>query len=141
MLKEFKTFVMRGNVMDLAVGVIIGAAFGKIVTSLVNDVIMPPIGLLIGGVDFSALYINLSGTDYESLAAAQEAGAAVIAYGNFINVAIQFVIVAFAVFLLVKGVNSMMKKQEAAPPPPPPGPTPTESLLTEIRDVLKSKEG
>ncbi|MCF4164980.1 large conductance mechanosensitive channel protein MscL [Zavarzinia compransoris] len=140
MLKEFKTFIMRGNVIDLAVGVIIGAAFGKIVTSVVNDVIMPPIGLLVGGVDFSELYINLTDTDYESLAAAQEAGAAVISYGNFINVAIQFVIVAFAVFLLVKGVNSMMKKQEAAPPPPPPGPTPTESLLAEIRDVLKSKE-
>ncbi|MDD3444083.1 MAG: large conductance mechanosensitive channel protein MscL [Zavarzinia sp.] len=140
MLGEFKKFIMRGNVVDLAVGVIIGAAFGKIVTSLVNDVIMPPIGLLIGGIDFSNLYLNLSGGEYESLAKAQEAGAAVIAYGSFINVAIQFLIVAFAVFLLVKGVNSLMAKTEAeAPPPAPPAPTPTEALLAEIRDLLQSK--
>lgn len=140
MLGEFKKFIMRGNVVDLAVGVIIGAAFGKIVTSLVNDVIMPPIGLLIGGIDFSNLYLNLSGGEYESLAKAQEAGAAVIAYGSFINVAIQFLIVAFAVFLLVKGVNNLMAKTEAeAPPPAPPAPTPTEALLAEIRDLLQSK--
>lgn len=138
MLKEFKAFVMRGNVLDLAVGVIIGAAFGKIVTSLVDDVIMPPIGLLLGGIDFSGLYINLSGVDYESLAAARQAKAAVIAYGAFINVLIQFLIVAFAVFVLVKLVNQVLRKPDPEPAAPPP-PTPTENLLTEIRDVLKAQ--
>jgi len=135
MLKEFKAFIMRGNVIDLAVGVIIGAAFGKIVTSLVDDIIMPPIGVIIGGIDFSGLYINLSGTEYASLAAAREAKAAVIAYGSFINVLIQFLIVAFAVFILIKVVNKVIARTPAAPP----APTPTEVLLTEIRDTLKSK--
>jgi len=138
MLKEFKEFIMRGNVLDLAIGVIIGAAFGKIVTSLVDDIIMPPIGLVLGGIDFSGLYINLSGVAYESLAAARQAKAAVIAYGAFINVLIQFLIVAFAVFILVKLVNRLVRKPEAAPAAPP-APTPTENLLTEIRDVLKSR--
>ncbi|PWR23971.1 large conductance mechanosensitive channel protein MscL [Zavarzinia compransoris] len=135
MLNEFKAFIMRGNVLDLAVGVIIGAAFGKIVTSLVDDIIMPPIGVIIGGIDFSGLYINLSGVEYASLAAAREAKAAVIAYGSFINVMIQFLIVAFAVFILIKAVNKVIARTPAAPA----GPTKTEELLTEIRDSLKAK--
>ena len=116
MLKEFKAFIDRGSVMDLAVGVIIGSAFGKIITSLVEDIIMPPIGLLIGKVDFTELYINLSGKEYSSLAAAKEAGAATINYGLFINTIINFVIVAFAVFLLIKFINKLRatveKKEE-----------------------------
>lgn len=119
MLKEFKEFAMRGNVVDLAVGVIIGAAFGAIVTSLVNDIIMPPIGVLVGNVDFSNLYINLSGGSYESLAAAQEAGAATINYGLFINAVINFLIVALAVFLLVKGINQLQREEETAEAPAP----------------------
>ena len=109
MLKEFKEFAMRGNVMDMAVGIIIGAAFGRIVSSVVNDIIMPPIGLVLGHVDFSNLFINLSGTHYDSLADAKKAGAAVISYGAFLNTVIDFVIVAFVVFLLVKQMNRMMK--------------------------------
>jgi len=119
MLKEFKEFAMRGNVLDMAVGIIIGAAFGKIVSSLVNDLIMPPIGLLLGGVDFSEIYINLSGGSYESLAAAKEAGAATINFGVFINTVLDFVIVAFAIFLLIRNVNRLKRKEEAAPPPAP----------------------
>jgi large conductance mechanosensitive channel len=110
--QEFKTFAMRGNVLDLAVGVIIGAAFGSIVTSLVNDIIMPPIGLALGNVDFSNLFIDLSGVGYDSLAAAQEAGAATINYGLFINNVLNFIIVALAVFLLIKWFNSMQRKEE-----------------------------
>ena len=117
MLKEFKEFAMRGNVLDMAVGIIIGAAFGKIVTSLVNDVIMPPIGLLLGKVDFSSLYINLAGQDYASLAEAQKAGAATLNYGLFLNTIINFVIVAFAVFLLIRQVNRFGKKKEAPAAP------------------------
>lgn len=113
MLKEFKEFALRGNVLDLAIGVIIGAAFGKIVTSLVNDVIMPPIGLLLGGIDFSNLFINLSGTPYPSLAAAQEAGAPTINYGLFINNIIDFLIVALVIFLIVRWVNRMSKPKAA----------------------------
>jgi large conductance mechanosensitive channel len=138
MLKEFKEFAMRGNVMDMAVGIIIGAAFGKIVTSLVSDVIMPPIGLLMGNVDFSNLFVNLDmDATYASVAAAQEAGAPIIKYGLFINTILDFVIVAFAIFLVIRGLNKLKKKQEAAPPPPPPGPTAEEKLLAEIRDLLK----
>ncbi len=118
MLKEFKAFAMRGNVLDMAVGIIIGAAFGKIVSSLVSDIIMPPIGLLLGKVDFTNLYLNLSGTQYPSLAAAKEAGAATINYGLFLNTILDFVIVAFALFLLVRQVNRM-----AAPAPAPAAPT------------------
>lgn len=114
-LQEFKTFAMRGNVVDLAVGVIIGAAFGKIVTSLVNDVIMPPIGLLLGGLDFSNIYINLSGGTYESLAKAKEAGAATINIGLFINTLLDFIIVAFAIFLLIKQINRLQKPAAPAP--------------------------
>jgi large conductance mechanosensitive channel len=116
MWKEFRDFAMRGNVIDLAIGVIIGAAFGKIVTSLVNDVLMPPLGLLLGKVDFSSLFINLSGTHYNSLAEAKAAGAATLNYGVFINNIIDFLLVAFAVFLLVKQVNRFMPKPaEPAP--------------------------
>lgn len=115
MLTEFKKFAMRGNVLDLAVGVVIGAAFGKITTSFVNDLLMPPLGLLVGKMDFSNLYINLSSTPYESLAAAREAGAPVIAYGLFINNVLDFLIIAFAVFLLVRQVNRFMPKEAPAP--------------------------
>ena len=136
MLQEFKKFVMRGNVLDLAVAVIIGAAFGAIVTSLVNDILMPPIGLLMGGVDFSNLFVNLSGGSYATLAAAEEAGAAVIRYGVFINKVINFLIVAFAICVVVRTANSMKKKEEAAPAAPP-APSAEEKLLMEIRDLLK----
>ena len=115
MLKEFKEFAMRGNVLDMAVGIVIGAAFGRIVTSLVNDVIMPPIGLLLGKVDFSSLFINLSGTPYASLADARKAGAAVIGYGAFLNTILDFVVVAFVIFLLIKQVNRLKRPAEAAP--------------------------
>ena len=115
MLKEFREFAMRGNVVDMAVGIIIGAAFGKIVSSLVKDVIMPPIGKLMGNVDFSDLFINLSGTDYSSLKAAQEAGAATINYGIFINTVLDFVIVAFAIFMLIRAMNKLKRKEEPAP--------------------------
>jgi large conductance mechanosensitive channel len=123
MFDEFKKFAMRGNVMDLAVGVIIGAAFGKIVNSLVNDVLMPPIGLLAGNVDFSNKFIPLtaSGKTFESLKAAKDAGVATLNYGVFINTVIEFLIVAFAVFILVKQMNRL----QTAPPPPPPGPPAT----------------
>ncbi len=122
MLKEFKEFAMRGSVVDMAVGIILGAAFGKIVTSLVNDILMPPIGLLLGKVDFSNLFVDLSDHPYASLAAARKAGAAVIAYGSFLNSVISFVIVAFAVFLLVRQINRLKERSEA---PPAAAPTPT----------------
>ncbi len=121
MLAEFKEFISRGNVIDLAVGIIIGAAFTAIVNSLVNDILMPPIGYLMGGIDFSEYYINLSGTEYPSLAAAREAGAATINYGVFINAVIRFLIVAFAVFVLVRQVNRLRRqfdRAEEAPPSP-----------------------
>lgn len=114
MIKEFKEFIMRGNVLDLAVGIIIGAAFGKIVTSFVNDILMPPIGLLLGGVDFANLFISLDGQTYPSLAAAQDVGAPTINYGLFINNIIDFVIVAFVIFLIIRWFNSM-RKPAAAP--------------------------
>jgi len=126
MIKEFKEFAMRGNVVDLAVGIIIGAAFGKIVSSLVNDVLMPPIGVLVGGVDFSNLAITLR-------QAAEGAPAVVIRYGLFINAIIDFIIVAFAIFLVIRAINKFKKKEEAAPAAPPR----QELLLTEIRDLLK----
>lgn len=136
-LKEFREFAVKGNVVDLAVGLIIGAAFGRIVSSLVDDVIMPPIGLLLGQVDFSNLFINLSGGDFASLAAARAAGAPVIAYGSFINTIINFAIVAFAVFLLVKQVNRLRKLTGTEDKPA--GPPPDVVLLTEIRDILATK--
>jgi large conductance mechanosensitive channel len=116
MLKEFKDFIMRGNVVDLAVGIIIGGAFGKIVTSLVNDVLMPPLGKIMGNVDFSGLFINLSGTPYPSLAAAKAAGAATINYGMFINTVIDFIIVSAAIFVLIKQVNRLNKPAPVAAP-------------------------
>jgi large conductance mechanosensitive channel len=116
MLKEFKEFAMRGNVLDLAVAVVIGAAFGLIVTSFVNDILMPPIGLLMGGIDFKDFFITLNNQSYPSLAAAKEAGAPVIAYGNFLNTVINFLIVAFAIFLLVKQVNRFKKPAAAEAP-------------------------
>lgn len=116
MLKEFRDFAMRGNVIDLAVGVVIGAAFGKIVTSFVNDVLMPPIGLLLGKVDFSSLFISLNGQTYASLTEAQAAGAPTLNYGLFINAIIDFLIVAFVIFLFIRGINRMHKPAPAAAP-------------------------
>lgn len=133
MLKEFKEFISRGNVIDLAVGIIIGASFTTIVKSLVDDIIMPPLGKLMGGVDFSDFFINLSDGEFATLASAKAAGAVTINYGVFINAIINFVIVAAAVFILVKNVNRFKKAEAAAPTPP----TPTEALLTDIRDLLK----
>lgn len=139
MIQEFKEFAMRGNVIDLAIGFIIGAAFGKIVTSLVNDVIMPPIGLLLGKVDFANLFIDLSGQGYANLTSARAAGAPVIAYGAFINTVIDFIIIAFVIFLAIRQINKM-KKKEAEKPAPPPAPSKEEQLLTEIRDILKKSQ-
>jgi large conductance mechanosensitive channel len=133
MFKEFRDFAMRGNVIDLAVGIIIGAAFTGIVNSLVNDIIMPVIGAAMKGVDFSNYFVVLRGDHYDSLKAAKDAGAATLNYGVFINTVINFIIVAFAIFIVVKQINRF--RHEA----PPPGPTKTEELLTEIRDTLKSK--
>ncbi len=121
MFKEFKEFAMRGNVMDMAVGIIIGGAFGKIVASLVSDVIMPPIGLLLGKVDFSSLFLTLGPGTYDSLKAAQEAGAPTLNYGMFINTIINFLIVAFAIFIVIKQMNRLVKKE--APPAAPAAPT------------------
>ncbi|WP_288901457.1 large-conductance mechanosensitive channel protein MscL [uncultured Sneathiella sp.] len=139
MLKEFKEFAMRGNVVDMAVGIIIGAAFGTIVKSLVSDVIMPPIGMLLGGVDFTDFFITLSSGSYETLAAAKEAGAVTLNYGAFFNTVISFIIVAFAVFILIKQVNRFTKKEEEAPAEPAPPPR-EEVLLEEIRDLLKNQK-
>ncbi|MDH5622776.1 MAG: large-conductance mechanosensitive channel protein MscL [Gammaproteobacteria bacterium] len=136
MLGEFKKFAMRGNVVDMAVGIIIGAAFGKIVSSLVSDVIMPPIGMMMGNVDFSDLFISLSGEEFASLAAAKEAGAATINYGLFVNTVLDFVIVAFAIFMLIKAINKLQAKEEEKPAEPP-KPSDEVLLLQEIRDALK----
>jgi large conductance mechanosensitive channel len=136
-LKEFKEFAMRGNVVDMAVGIVIGAAFGRIVRSLVADVIMPPVGLLMGSMDFSQLYLNLSGTDYPSLATAQEAGAATVNYGLFINAVLNFVIVAFAIFMVIRAMNKLKRKAEEAPPEPAKASAEVQ-LLTEIRDSLRA---
>jgi len=116
MLKEFKEFALRGNVIDLAIGVIIGSAFGKIVSSLVKDILMPPIGLMLGDVDFSELFLNLSGGDYDTLTAAQEAGAVTINYGLFVSAVIEFLIVAFALFLVIKQVNRLQRPAEQPAP-------------------------
>lgn len=133
MFNEFKSFIMRGNVLDLAVGIIIGAAFTGIVNSLVSDIIMPPVGIIAGGIDFKDYFINLSGGEYKTLAAAKAAGAATVNYGLFLNQVINFLIVGFAVFMIVRQANRIIKKQEAAPA----APTTSEKLLTEIRDLLK----
>jgi large conductance mechanosensitive channel len=142
MLKEFKEFALKGNVLDMAVGIIIGAAFGTIVQSLVRDIIMPPVGLALGGVDFSDLFITLRqgtvGGPYPTLAEAQEAGAVTINYGVFVNGVISFVIIAFAVFMLVKAFNKLKRADDFAPVAPPP-PSAEVTLLTEIRDALKAR--
>lgn len=137
MLEEFKTFIAKGNVVDMAVGIIIGAAFTAIVTSLVSDVINPVIGIFLGGIDFSNYYIDLSMGGYESLAQAQKAGAPLIMYGLFINAIIKFLIVAFVVFLLVKNVNALKARLVSAEAEAAPPPSRTEVLLAEIRDALK----
>ena len=136
MLNEFKAFIVKGNVMDLAVGVIIGGAFGKIVKSLVNDILMPPIGKMMGGMDFKSMYINLSDETYETMDAAMEAGAPIIKHGMFIQNIIDFVIIALCIFMMVKAINSAKKKEEEKPAAPP-APSKEEVLLTEIRDLLK----
>lgn len=137
MLDEFKKFAMRGNVVDMAVGIVIGAAFGKIVSSVVDDIIMPPIGLLMGGVDFSNLFLDLSRSGHATLALAEEAGAPLIKYGVFINTVLDFLIVAFAIFMVIKGMNTLKKKEEEAPAEPP-KPSPEVELLTDIRDALRN---
>jgi large conductance mechanosensitive channel len=138
MVQEFKQFAMKGNVMDMAVGIIIGGAFGKIVSSLVTDVVMPPIGKLMGGVDFSNLFIVLEPQKipFKTLADAKAAGVATLNYGLFVNTVIDFTIVAFAIFMMIKGMNAMRKKEEAKPAAPV-EPTADVKLLTEIRDLLK----
>lgn len=142
MLKEFKKFALRGNVVDMAVGIIIGAAFGTIVKSLVDDIIMPPIGLLLGKVDFANLFAQLKPGDpsgpYATVADAQAAGAITMNYGLFINAVISFLIVAWAVFMIIKAINKAQKKEEESPEEPP-KPSKEEELLTEIRDLLKNK--
>ena len=145
MLKEFKEFAVKGNMLDMAVGIIVGAAFGTIVQSLVKDVVMPPIGLLLGGVDFTDMFITLSEGatpgPYSTLAAAQEAGAVTVNYGVFGNALISFLIVSFTVFLVVRSFNKLKREQEAQPeaPPAPPEPSAEEKLLTEIRDLLQAR--
>jgi large conductance mechanosensitive channel len=139
MLQEFKKFAMRGNVVDLAIGVIIGAAFGKIVGSLVDDIIMPVIGRILGGLDFTNYFIGLTAASSQAPTydAAKKAGAT-LGYGTFITVTVNFLIIAFVLFLVVRGINRMMRKEEAAPPPPAP-PTKDQELLAEIRDLLKAR--
>ncbi len=131
MVKEFRDFAMRGNVVDMAVGIVIGAAFGKIVSSFVNDVLMPPLGVMLGGVDFSALSMTLK-------AASGDVAAVTLNYGSFIQTVVDFIIIAFAIFMVIKAMNSLKKKEEAAPAAPP-KPSNEEVLLTEIRDLLKQK--
>ena len=142
MLKEFKEFAIKGNMLDMAVGNIIGAAFGTIIQSLVKDIVMPPIGMALGGVDFGDLFLTLSegavAGPYNTLAAAQEAGAVTINYGIFINALISFLIIAFAVFMVVRSFNKLKKQEEEAPSTPP-APSAEETLLGEIRDLLKAK--
>ena len=139
MLREFKEFAMRGNVLDMAIGLVIGAAFGAIVTSLVNDLLMPPIGLLLGNVDFTNLFFVLkegaTPGPYASVAAAKAAGAVTLNIGLFLNAVISFLLVAFAIFMLVKSVNRVRREE----PPPPAPPTAQETLLTEIRDLLRKR--
>ena len=140
-MSEFKAFAVRGNVVDMAVGIIIGAAFGRIVTSLVNDIIMPPIGLLMGNMDFSNLFIALDGERYASLAEAEAAGAPIVKYGLFVNNVLDFLIVAFAIFMVIRGMNKLRRKQEEKPAeePAPAPPSAEVQLLTEIRDALRAR--
>ena len=142
MIKEFKEFIMRGNVLDMAIGIVIGAAFGALVKSFVANILMPPIGLLMGGRDFSNLFVVLkSGAQpgpYATIEAAKEAGAVVWPWGVFVNEVVTFLIIAFAIFLVVRTINQMKRKEEEAPPPPP-EPSAEEKLLSEIRDLLAQK--
>ncbi len=144
MMKEFKSFAMRGNVLDLAVAVIIGGAFGKIITSFVNDVLMPPIGLLLGGRDFSRLRVILQPAELAvtngDIVVTPAVAEVAVRYGAFINTVLDFLIVAFSIFMVIKAFNSMKKKEAVAPPPPPPPPSKEEVLLSEIRDILKAKK-
>ena len=137
-ISEFKEFALKGNVMDMAVGVIIGGAFGKIVSSLVEDVLMPVISLATGGVDFNNLFVNLGEGSYTTLAAAKEVGASVLAYGTFIQNVFDFIIIALCIFLMIKAMNKLNRKKEEPAPEAPAGPT-QEELLAEIRDLLKKK--
>ena len=145
MLKEFKEFAMKGNVLDMAVGIVIGAAFGAIVASFVGDVLMPAVGTLLGGVDFSNYFLVLKEGakpgPYATLAAVKEAGAVALGYGLFINTIVNFLIVAIALFLVIKAMNAARRQEAVAPavPPPPPAPSKEETLLTEIRDLLARK--
>lgn len=136
LVKEFKEFAIKGNAVDLAIGVIIGAAFGKVVTSIVDDLFMPLLGILVGKHDFSEYFITLTAGHFDSVAQAKAAGAATLNYGLFINALVNFVIIAFAIFIIVKQVNRMYRTKPAAPAAPP-APPPQEVLLTEIRDILK----
>ena len=142
MLKEFKEFAAKGNMLDMAVGIVIGAAFATIITSLVNDIVMPPIGMALGGVDFAEFYKVLQQGEpagpYATLAAAKEAGAVTLNWGIFVNALISFIIVAFALFMVIKGFNKMKAEEEAAPEAPP-EPSAEETLLTEISDLMKAK--
>ncbi len=135
-LNEFKDFAMKGNVIDLAVGIIIGAAFGKIVSSVVSDVIMPPIGFLVGGIDFKDIAINMKDAVVDPATGNIVKAAVTLKIGSFIQTIVDFTIVAFAIFMLIRGINRMSRKKTDSPPPPP-GPTKEEELLTEIRDLLK----
>lgn len=138
MLQEFKKFAMRGNMIDLAVGIIVGTAFTAIVNSLVNDLLMPPLGLAIGGIDFSEFFLTLKGGGHETLEAAKQAGDVTLNYGLFLNAVLRFVIVAFAVFIMVRQMNRLTGADKAATPPPPP--PRSELLLEEIRDLLRQPE-
>lgn len=138
-LQEFQAFIMRGNVIDLAVGIIIGAAFTSIVGSLVKDILTPILGLVVGGIDFSNIFVTMKGPHAATLAEAQKAGAVTLNIGLFFNAVINFLIVSFAIFWLVKLVSKLYRKPEAAPAPP--APSPTETLLTEIRDLLRQQQG
>jgi large conductance mechanosensitive channel len=136
-VKEFKDFAVKGNVVDMAVGIIIGGAFGKIVTSFVNDVLMPPIGKLMGGVDFKAFFFSLSEASFATLAEAEKAGAPVLKYGVFIQTVIDFLIMAFSIFMMIRVLNRLKRKEDAAPVPPA-APPKQEVLLEEIRDLMKA---
>lgn len=143
MLKEFKEFAIKGNMLDMAIGIVIGAAFGTVVTSVVKDILTPIVSSIFSAPDFTNSFImlrNPTGETFTSIAAAREAGAVVLGYGPFINAVISFLIVAFVLFLIVRGVNRLKRAQEEMPPPPPPGPTKEEELLAEIRDLLKEAQ-
>jgi large conductance mechanosensitive channel len=144
LIKEFKTFAMRGNVLDMAVGIIIGGAFGKIVSSIVSDIIMPPIGVLVGGVTFTDLKLTIKDAmpaqlDEAGKIIVEAAPAVTLNYGNFLQVVFDFIIVAFAIFMVIKAMNAAKKKEEVTAPAEPPAPSKEELLLTEIRDILKNK--